>query len=56
MLEVFKGQLSFEDILTTDLPLLSDLYTARIKFLEDKHKAEEQELERIRNRNNNKSK
>lgn len=50
MMEIFKGQLSFNDLMTLDLPLLTDLYSARIKFLEDKRKAEENELESIRSK------
>lgn len=50
MMEIFKGQLSFNELMTLDLPLLIDLYSARIKFLEDKRKAEEKELENIRSK------
>lgn len=47
-LDIFKGQLTLNDVLTIELPLLSDLYNGRAKFLEDKRKIEEKEMERIK--------
>lgn len=48
-LDIFKGQLTLGDVLNVELPLLNDLYTGRSKFLDDKRKIEDKELERIRN-------
>ena len=50
-LDIFKGQLTLDDVLTTELPLLTDLYTGRAKFLEDKRKIEEKEMQKIKNQN-----
>ena len=47
-LDIFKGQLTLTDVLATELPLLTDLYNGRGKFLEEKRKIEEKELQKIR--------
>ena len=47
-LDIFKGQLTLDDVMTIELPLLTDLYNGRAKFLEDKRKIEEREMERIK--------
>ena len=54
MLDIFRGQLTLQDVLSTELPLLTDLYNGRAKFLEDKRKLEEKEMNRVRNDANNK--
>jgi hypothetical protein len=48
MLDIFKGQLLLDDILEIELPLLSDLYNARTRFLEDKAKAEKREIQKAK--------
>jgi hypothetical protein len=47
-LDIFKGQLTLKDVMTIELPLLTDLYNGRAKFLEDKRKIEEREMDRIK--------
>jgi hypothetical protein len=47
-LDIFKQQLSWDDIMSIELPLLSELYDARQKFMEDKRKVEEREMERAK--------
>lgn len=47
-LDIFKGQLSLTDVLSMELPLLSELYVGRAKFLEEKNKIEQKELEKAR--------
>jgi hypothetical protein len=47
-LDIFKQQLSWDDIMSIELPLLSELYDARSKFMEDKRKIEEREMERAK--------
>lgn len=49
-MDIFKDQLSFGEIMSMELPLLSDLYTARIKYSEDKRKIEQKELEKEKSR------
>ncbi len=47
-LDIFKGQLTLNDVLNTELPLLNGLYEGRAKFLEDKRAIEQKEMNRIR--------
>jgi hypothetical protein len=53
-LDIFKGQLTLDDVLNVELPLLTDLYNGRSKFLEDKRKIEEKEMEKIRSQSKQK--
>ena len=49
MLDVFRAQLTLQDIMTMELPLLSELYNGRVRFLEEKRKIEKEEMDKIRN-------
>lgn len=44
MLDIFDKQLSFEDILNTELPLLYSLFDCRLEYIEEKKKAEAEAL------------
>lgn len=35
MLELFQGQLSLEDILYTEIPILNQLHAARLKYMQE---------------------
>lgn len=48
MLDIFRSQLTLQDVLTTELPLLMDLYNGRAKFLEEKRKVEEKEMSKMK--------
>jgi hypothetical protein len=39
-MDVFQGQLSFDDTLNIPLPLLHDLFNARYEYLQEKRKIE----------------
>ena len=42
MLELFQGQLSLDDILYTEIPILNQLHDAKIKYMKEVAKAREQ--------------
>jgi hypothetical protein len=47
-LDIFKGQLTLEDVMECELPMLSSLYDARARFVEDKRKIEAREMEKAK--------
>jgi hypothetical protein len=46
-MDLFKGQLSLDDLLYKEIPLLHGLYEQRLIYLTEKHKAEKAEMDRI---------
>ena len=41
MLELFQGQLSLDDILYTEIPILNQLHDAKINYMKEVAKARE---------------
>lgn len=52
-LDLFNKQLTLDEVLHTELPMLSDLFDARSRFLDDKRKIEKQEADKMRDQQKN---
>lgn len=44
VLDLMNGKMQFEYLLNLPLPFLDDIYTAQVKYLKDKKKAEEDSM------------
>ena len=52
ILDVFQGQLSLDEIMQIEKPFLDELLNARVEYLQEKRKLEDEEMTRLQEQAN----